>query len=77
MALIAQLPENGTVMLGENILDLEDRTALSRWCRYAVELTSELFVGAQERSNRATIRRWYQARPSSMPRTAIGTSNRS
>lgn len=55
-ALIAQLPANGTVMLGENILDLEDQTALSRWCRYAAELQSELFVGTLERSNRATIR---------------------
>ena len=55
-ALIAQLPENGTVMLGENILNLEDQTALSRWCRYAAELQSELFVGTLERSNRATIR---------------------
>ena len=57
-ALIAQLPENGTVMLGENILDLEDRTALSRWCRYAAELQSELFVGTLERNNRATVRRF-------------------
>ena len=43
-------------MLGENILDLADQTALSRWCRYAAELQSDLFVGTLERSNRATIR---------------------
>ena len=57
-ALIEQLPDNGTVWLGENIVNLKDRAALSRWCRYAAQLQSELFVGALERNNRSTIRRF-------------------
>lgn len=57
-ALIAQLPEHSSVWLGENILSLNDKTALSRWCRYAAELQSEWFVGALELNDRATIRRF-------------------
>lgn len=56
MAVIAQLPNNSVVWLGENIVSLKDRAALSRWCSYAAQLRSELFVGALERNNRSTIR---------------------
>ncbi len=56
--LVAQLPRNSAVWLGENTLSLDDRAALTRWCRYAAELQSELFVGALERNDRATIRRF-------------------
>ena len=56
MALIAKLPEHSTAWLGENIVSLKDRAALSRWCGYAAQLQSELFVGALERNNRSTIR---------------------
>lgn len=58
MALIAKLPNNSTVWLGENIVSLKDRAALSRWCGYAAQLQSELFVGVLERNNGATIRRF-------------------
>ena len=57
-ALIEQLPKHSTVWLGENIVNLKDQAALSRWCRYASQLQSELFVGALERNNRSTIRRF-------------------
>ena len=58
LALIERLPNNSTVWLGENIVSLKDRAALSRWCGYAAQLQSELFVGALERNNRSAIRRF-------------------
>ena len=58
-ALIDRLPEGSTVWLGENILNLlDDQTALTRWCGYASQLKTQLFVGTLERNNRATIRRF-------------------
>lgn len=57
-ALIAQLPKYGTVWQGENTVNLQDRAALTRWCGYAIQIQRELFVGALERNNWPTIRRF-------------------
>ncbi|MCY4306113.1 MAG: hypothetical protein OXC62_15260 [Aestuariivita sp.] len=43
-----QLPRNGTIVLGENIIDAEDIDGLSFWCRAVAAKNLTLYLGVSE-----------------------------